>query len=378
MHRHTGKIGSVAARLALGCCAMLPLATAYADGEGDGEGGYPTGSAPAITCASPSGCDLLGGVIPQKIVGTPDALAELDESGGTVTEQLCVVHSDPRGANCGAMSETGATALDISSVCPGFESTLIPNYLCGGSGPSGTGFAIIRGVADGVDVIPGLFIYSDASNSKALGGTSNPTCPNAVAAWVPRPYSVEGTIPEGNILQEWTGFCDPSGSSTKGMSFFAAGLVLTISALPGHSRTDRLQGFAATKFGNLDTTVSTANIVSTVKAKLQFCISKSEKWFSRQKFACAARRLVKCDAQVVANGNSFSSSEGNSNPYGDIRGRLANLYLTINTRILNNPPNTTWPLSTLKDHEDSSLATSAMAQAAVNFAPKCANDDDGD
>jgi hypothetical protein len=53
--------------------------------------------------------------------------------------------------------------------------------------------------------------------------------------------------------------------------------------------------------------------------------------------------LLICDALVAANESAFSASSINPNPSGEIRGRFANLYLTINTRILGNPALGAWP-----------------------------------
>lgn len=54
---------------------------------------------------------------------------------------------------------------------------------------------------------------------------------------------------------------------------------------------------------------------------------------------------VAADARPGKDG-SFGSSPDNPDPFGDVRGRLGNIFFTINSRILKKPVNAPWPLTT--------------------------------
>ena len=62
-------------------------------------------------------------------------------------------------------------------------------------------------------------------------------------------------------------------------------------------------------------------------------------------YSCAARNVWLCDQVAAAKASSFGSSPDNPNPFGDVRGRLGNIFFTINSRILKNQPNSSWPLT---------------------------------
>ena len=85
-----------------------------------------------------NGCDLLGGRVITHNVPTNLSLA----GAGNVLEDVCVVPVDPRLAQPGSSC---TTALAVSTVCAGFSSTtVIPASLCGSSGPTGKGFALVK------------------------------------------------------------------------------------------------------------------------------------------------------------------------------------------------------------------------------------------
>ena len=313
----------------------------YADAEGNSHGfiAYAATTAPAENCAaSEGGCDLSNGVIPHLVEGGPNPLP------GTVTESLCKVPQDPRIVQYGTC--TGHT-LPVAQVCPGFGNTVIPDFLCGGSGPSQSGFALADTVAEGVDALSGIYVESEASAELALGGTS-PACPQTVGGWAPRSASaVEGTVPEGNNMVEMTEGCGTSKIGSRGLSIYGIGLTLNTAALPGADLQEKLRLFTATKYKNLYQTVADGNMVLAERIQVNACVAVSEIEFAVNSLGCAARQLVRCNAQVAANVAQFSGSPTDPNVWGDIQGRLANLYLTINTRILGNPPNGTWPATNL-------------------------------
>ncbi len=65
-------------------------------------------------------------------------------------------------------------------------------------------------------------------------------------------------------------------------------------------------------------------------------------------YACAAAQVLNVDALVASDANpagNYPGNAANANPWGEIRGRLGNLYMTLNTRLLGNPPNFAWPLA---------------------------------
>jgi hypothetical protein len=74
-------------------------------------------------------------------------------------------------------------------------------------------------------------------------------------------------------------------------------------------------------------------------------MSKSQHYFGKAQYLNAAGQLVACDALVAANESAFTATTSNPNPSGEIRSRLANLYLQIYTRILGNPAPTSWPIA---------------------------------
>jgi hypothetical protein len=139
-----------------------------------------------------------------------------------------------------------------------------------------------------------------------------------------------------------TTFCDTDGSSTRGNSIYAVGGKLSSRLF---SDKDRLIGFTRDKLENLGRTVATANIARPMQEFLGRCLITSAILLDTGNYACAAHKVWACDQVVAADAKSFGSSPDNPNPFGDVRGRLGNLFFTINSRILKNPPNHTWPLT---------------------------------
>jgi hypothetical protein len=160
--------------------------------------------------------------------------------------------------------------------------------------------------------------------------------------WSPRLGSDEGVIPEGAELLDMTTFCDTDGSSTRGNSIYAIGGTLS-SRLFSDER--RLVSFTSHKLENLGRTVAAANIARPTQDFLGRCLIASAILLDTGHYACAAHKVWACDQVVAADAKSFGSSPDNPNPFGDVRGRLGNLFFTINSRILKNPPNHTWPLT---------------------------------
>lgn len=209
----------------------------------------------------------------------------------------------------------------------------------------GKGFALVKTAANGVDTVPGLLVYSSGSVDNLLGGISQP-CPLTTVDWAPRSNSTEGTIVEGNSMVELTGFCGSSHLTSKGMSIYGLGLTLNLAGYPGATPTAKRVAFANEKLTNLSATLSPANsnIVSTVRTALTACVARAQKQLNAGYYVCAARKVWRCDQIAANNASSFGSSSSDPNPYGEIRGRLANLFLSIDARIQRHTAASTWPL----------------------------------
>ena len=300
----------------------------------------PAGEVLASTsaCASAAGCDPTGGLA-HVIVPGPSGVGPQGVHGNII-EQTCIV-TDTRLMQDG----TCPGNLSIAKQCPGFSASFIPPTICGASGPTANQFAVIQTVANGVDDVPGILVQTQESPTAVIPGTKiTPDCqdPRQVLGWSPRLGSNEGSIPEGSAVVDLTGFCDKAGSSTRGNSIWTIGGQLSPSV---SSTTHELVGFTNQKLISLAETIRSANITTPVKEALDACLVKSARLLDRAHYSCAARKIFVCDKLVADTANSFSSSADNPNPYGDVRGRLGNLFYTINTRILHNAPNATWPLS---------------------------------
>ena len=311
----------------------------------DGLAVEPLGAVTAVSCEAASGCDISSGVIPHKLLTTGT------QPTGNVIESTCVVLKDPRVTN----GMCDGTTLNVATLCPGFGNEIIPGTLCGGSGVSKAGFALVRTNASGVNGIPGILITSEANVEKILPpatGQSNPTCPSNTYSWAPFSDAVpsEGTVvnidPATGLtaLAEMTSFCGTSGGSNRGMSVYGVGLVLNTNALTGG-----LVGDAQSKYNDLSSTVAAANILPATKTSVNACLSNINSYLSQGDYVCAANEAVQCDTLVGQDPSPAANYPGNAanpNPWGEIRGRLGNLYMALNTRVSGNPPNSAWPLMT--------------------------------
>jgi hypothetical protein len=288
-------------------------------------------AASTSTCLqNAGGCDLLGKVLKHSIQDVPTL-------AGYLIEDVCVVPVDPRIAQYGTC--TGHT-LQVGQVCAGYGNTVIPDYLCGGSGSTGAGFALIKSLTSSDNQLNGALIANDADSATVLPG-ANPPCPQTALAWAP--LAGEGSVVEGNNLVEMTGTCGTSGAGTRQLSLWGLGLVVNMAALPGSNTRKKWTNFATSKYAALESTISAASIAPTFESNLLSCINVSVTAFNKNQFASAASQLLTCDSLVAGSPGSFSATAANPNPWGEVRGRLANLYMTINTRILGNPPASAWP-----------------------------------
>ena len=281
-------------------------------------------------CTSDAGCNPTGALA--HVIAGPSA----NNVSGNIFEQTCVI-TDTRLQAGGTCPGT----LNIAKVCPGFAANTIPPTICGASGPSGNQFAAIQTVANGVDDVPGVLVQSQETISSIIPGTTEPLCKQQVLGWTTRVGSSEGTEPEGSSLIDMTGYCDGGGAATKGNSMWLLGGQLSSGV---SSTRPQLVSFAKQKLANLAKMVDGATIARPAKTALQICLIVDALLLDTGNYACAARAAFDCDHLVADTASSYGSSPSNPNPYGDARGRLGSLYYTINSRILPNTPNTSWPL----------------------------------
>jgi hypothetical protein len=289
-------------------------------------------STSAANCLeSAGGCDVLGGVIRHSVSGLPSVT-------GYLIEDTCVVEIDPRIAEFGSC--TGHN-LPVAQVCAGYGTTVIPDYMCGASGNSGAGFALVKSTSNSLSAAKGALIENSGYAENVLIGPNNPPCPQTVLGWAPT--ADEGTIVEGNLMVEMTSGCGSSHSFSRGLSVWGVGLELDEGALPGTNPADARVRFAIAKYDALSNTIALASIEAAFRTTLTTCLDESRRIFDRAKYPQAAGQLLTCDALVAANESAFTGTSLNPNPSGEVRGRLANLYLQINTRIWGNTAPSTWP-----------------------------------
>jgi hypothetical protein len=363
----TGRILQLGAPTSPGTTNLIGSATQGVL-EPDGLAVARTAAVTAQSCATPAGCDISNGVDPHQITLTGNTVLT-----GNITEQTCVILTDTRydaNGNCANVE------LDARTFCPGFNVS-IPGETCGGSGISKKGFALIRTVANGVDNLPGnpLIVKTQDGVDNILppaAGGSNPSCnafslnpfsPFAVISWAPRTDATptEGTIVEAQgdplgltPLIDSEGLCDNSLGFSRGGSYFAVGLIYNAVALGGPNG---FSTFALKKYTNLFNTADAANISTTItppavtstKGALETALGQVNTYLGQQDYACAANEVVTTNALVANDPNPAANYPGDSvnnpNPWGEVQGRLANLYVILNTLILGNPTNAEWPLA---------------------------------
>jgi hypothetical protein len=344
-----------------------------------------SGSVTANTCLAPNVCNNLGGQIAQQF-SSPLPISIPPDAN--ILEESCIVQADPRAAIdangswsclgpqinvCGSTPTPGCVAqtLDVANYCPGFPHTVLPAHMCGHSGPTGTGFAVVKSTAQAVDQnANNTFVQTTVDADIALPGPHNLPCPETaqlapqipIYAWAPRSDlpSIEGTIVEDltlpNTFIDLSGYCDKGGGNSKVVSMYAYGLGLNSAESGlGGGPDGGLNGFVAAKFANLTQTITAAasQINPTVAATVQGYVNQSRDYFNASYqsdtpggYACALNSLASADVYVRANLTAFhfaAPPAGNPNPAGDLDGRIANLFLSINSYFLLQPANTEWP-----------------------------------
>jgi len=311
-----------------------------------------------------------------------------DHLTGTVLEQNCIVTTDPRVTfpdNAWTCNQTSLPIGAGTNICPSFPSAVIPGSVCGHSGPTESGFAVIEGTALGIDPNDNNSFITTAGNVDAvLPGATNLECTPfsgqiPLIAWGTRSdlTTVEGTIAEdtngsygaslggtAGFLTELTGGCDTSTTGSRGISIFAIGLGLS------YTNPSDIYNLVEQKYGALVQTLNGADLTDggTVYNTLYTDFSNAATDVANAQSAgnpspaftndinCALNQIVTADSYLrqPSTLSAFESNlvtgppgGGNPNPAGEIDGRLASWYTAINTMYAGNAPYTTWPVTTM-------------------------------
>jgi hypothetical protein len=311
---------------------------------------------PGIAAGQPpvNTCDVGGkGVAPHSIYNYNQTVT------GQVGERTCVVLADPRVKN----GVFDGTSLDISTVCPpGFGHEIIPGTLRGGSGVSGSGFAVVQTSAPGVDNLGGIIVYTNINADAILPpaqGQQNPGCPGQIAAWAPRSEAGEGTVlkvvngqtQSVNEFVDMTGWCDIGGVGGRGASDYLVGGILDPVQF---GSPQQYAAYAQQKFLDLQALVNNANTgpatPGSATTVLNTDLANINTYLQQQDWACAADEFINFDNDVASFQSAAVGPPGwafpnNPNPWGEMRGRAAQEFLVLNTYLLLNPPNNNWPVA---------------------------------
>lgn len=323
------------------------------------------GTGTAAGCTSPATCNITGGETQSVAAGTPAAaaaLAALTGSAAVISENICTVNVDPR-AICppGIPSSPyyNSATLPLAAMCPnlpagGAGNSVVPDYLCGAYGSSGagsgTGFAVIQGIANGVNGIPGLLIMNDANPDAFFPPGGNPSLecsPDGAFidsisdGWGPWSLSaVEGKIPEGNRIIDLTDGCGGNKQTSGGMSITLIGVSLDLAnATQELGRLPKtLVNFAEYKYVNLGVELATDPVDAPNKIRLLEILAQSAVFLAEGRNGCAEDTLYEADRYVINNASHFHGVPAlDPNSYGRTRARILNLFFTLFTRLDGNP-----------------------------------------
>lgn len=390
------------------------------------KGNHPQGlaltfvAAAAANACTPPGCNPTGFIThtviqncnPQKTNCTPP-----------IVENICVVPQDPRWTSSGNPPTWSfqAVPLLVNSVCPGFDNTgnmVISAYVRGQSGDAATprGFTLIQTLVDDSqfnDTIVDNETSSVVANEPLCrpGAGNNPSL-DAVL-WAPLrgqgTYYFDGTT---NEMGEITSGCGSGRALSNGGSLWGLGFALNLSApsLNGGGTVGSLGVLGDNKHQDLEQTVqttlasvitnnannvnvgtllsnnNTTGCVPLSKAYLDFAQlepANSSGWL--QDLTIAADLLsnadtsanpITCDSIVTTYLSAFGQSTGSPPVYnssGQVRSRLANLYFTINSRILGNPPNSgsvaSWPPNPAPNPPPNGYPNACMGPGSNQYPP---------
>ena len=325
-----------------------------------------TVQAPTANCAQ--GCDNFGNELLKHTV-IPDVTGSGNLNSNLV-ESLCVAQ-DPRVVN----GVCNGNPLTVNTVCPGFDNTNVPGHpmtipgtFCGASGSSGNGFALIKSLT-APNQFNNTYVEVEQNTDALFPNAANPVCGNnggtAVVVWAP-------LAGETQIVEEGVNIANPTDPNrmptmvdiTEGCGTGKGGKpALSVAAVGLAMNTNNLTSFAHDKYPSLISTIqqllANGNINDPgVAQKLTNvggtgCVDLSLQAFNAGNYQDAADLLTNadptgnttCDSIVTQNLGAFTETPATPvyNPSGQIRWRLANLYYTIETRILNQPAASSWP-----------------------------------
>jgi hypothetical protein len=298
----------------------------------------------------------------------------------------------PINAMCPGFDDTGTMAL--------------PDTLCGRSGSSGAGFSIIKTLVIPGQFAGGYvnnsMVLADGSNPLCGPGAA------ADGALVWAPLQAEGALLESPNMVDVSSGCGTGHGVSSGLSVFGVGVgvnELAPELNPSGGLLRPLENFAQSKYTELTTTIDDLtevdpnhprwtdaypNIAASVSLGLWGgnvppasnvdpfgCLDQSWALFynatrvdtdSSPQWTADLQNAANALTQADATGNStcagiITYAQANTpnafvqtpnstypnaplelNPYGQLHSRIANLYYTINTRILGNPASALWPL----------------------------------
>ncbi len=333
--------------LAVKCNTPLAMITTVSNPVGLAATDAATPSSACDTTVNPNGCSLLGGqIVIQENKAPP---------GATLLVTACSVDADPRfDTVLGACDEAKLNRpndphLYADDVCPGYPHTKVPAYLCGASGASGHGFTIAKVTEiNGYPLAPfDLLVSSDLTPAGPA-----PACPQLTDGWAP--LLSEGSIVEGNQFTELAAGCDGSVGKKPGHSLDLIGMQLNDNTL-GDGATTWLVDLANLKFDNLTATVAgltttgtSPNISAADQATLASCVATGKSYLNDNslpadsRYQCAAHQAWSCDDTLGAT-NPILNNNNQLSLYSEIRGRLENIVMHLNTRVRGQPVSATLP-----------------------------------
>jgi hypothetical protein len=284
----------------------------------------------------------------------------------------------------------------------------IPDSICGKSGASGAGFSLIRTLVTPGQLAGGYVenaaVLADGNNP-ACGPHDGLGAEDGAFLW--GPLLAEGTVQETPNMVEVASGCGSIHGGTAGVSIWGVGLSINEAAAElmfGGGLPRPLENFAQSKYANLTNTINRltqanpshpgwSDTVPNIDAGVSLtlwggnippantgafgCIDQS--WLDffnathndpdgmpqwRADLQNAANLLTNADAAggttcdgIVVNAQAnnpsafiqtpnvtYPNGPNVQNPSGQLRSRLANLYYTINTRVLGNAASASWPL----------------------------------
>ena len=260
-----------------------------------------SGSAQVSTCETPNTCSPIGPQLTIQVSVPPGGTFPPALSNSRILETSCTVANDPRVQFIGGSWTCNGGTLDVATYCPGFPHTLLPPFLCGHSGTSGSAFSVLEGTAIQTDENANNVLFSFALDETIpLPGSNDLICPTSpmlmpplpLIAWATRSDlpNVEGYVQEDLVTNpptpffiELTGLCESSATRPKGGSMLAFGLGLNASPSGlGSGPGSGMPGFVTAKFSNLLSTINAATIDTNVSMELQGYVQQAQTFFNNE------------------------------------------------------------------------------------------------